>query len=115
MSAEKTDTGSVELSNHSSAEPKENAVEQATAATALQGDDQQARVPSRRTGDLDEKLVELARKADADHWRRCGRPISAETLRKELRGAAQTSRALVAVVRPKNAPVSGNNPELEVA
>ncbi|MFD8496000.1 hypothetical protein [Amycolatopsis sp. NPDC059657] len=54
--------------------------------------------------DLDDKLVERARRADAEHWRRLRRPISAETLRKQLRVGARTSRALVAVVRGENAP-----------
>ncbi|OXM59133.1 hypothetical protein [Amycolatopsis vastitatis] len=55
--------------------------------------------------DLDEKLVERARRADAEHWRRIGRPISAETLRKQLRVGATTSRILVARVRAQSAPV----------
>ncbi|MGC7100692.1 hypothetical protein ACPZ19_38965 [Amycolatopsis lurida] len=53
---------------------------------------------------LDEELVARARLADAEHWQRCRRPISAETLRKRLRVGASTSRALVAVVRTENAP-----------
>ncbi|WP_435869951.1 hypothetical protein [Amycolatopsis mediterranei] len=52
-----------------------------------------------RVSDLDEELVERARRADADHWRRHGRRISAETLRKQLRVGATTSRTLVARVR----------------
>ncbi|MEV6620303.1 hypothetical protein AB0M83_13035 [Amycolatopsis sp. NPDC051106] len=55
--------------------------------------------------DLDEELVERARRADAEHWRRIGRPISAETLRKQLRVGATTSRMLVARVRAQSAPV----------
>ncbi len=53
---------------------------------------------------LDDELVERARRADAEHWRRHGRPISAETLRKQLRVGATTSRTLVAQVRVQNAP-----------
>ncbi|UJW32715.1 hypothetical protein L3Q67_02675 [Saccharothrix sp. AJ9571] len=58
----------------------------------------------RHTSELDSALLELARRADAEHWRRCRRPISAETLRKELRVGAATSRELVAVVRSMNGP-----------
>jgi hypothetical protein len=57
-----------------------------------------------RVFDLDGELVERACRADAEHWRRHGRPISAETLRKQLRVGATTSRALVARVRPQGAP-----------
>ncbi|MGA6166004.1 hypothetical protein [Amycolatopsis magusensis] len=59
-----------------------------------------------RTSELDGALLELARRADAEHWRRCRRPISAETLRKELRVGAATSRELVAVVRAMNGPAA---------
>lgn len=57
-----------------------------------------------RVSCLDEELVERALRADAEHWRRHGRPISAETLRKQLRVGATTSRTLVARVRAQNAP-----------
>ncbi|MGW4057782.1 hypothetical protein ACWEGE_05860 [Amycolatopsis sp. NPDC004747] len=57
-----------------------------------------------RVSCLDEELVERALRADAEHWRRHGRPISAETLRKQLRVGATTSRTLVARVRAQNGP-----------
>ncbi|MGW4058569.1 hypothetical protein ACWEGE_09815 [Amycolatopsis sp. NPDC004747] len=63
--------------------------------------------------DPDEELVERARLADADHWRRHRRPISAETLRKQLRVGAATSRALVAEVRAERAPYDGAGTESE--
>ncbi|WP_328451964.1 hypothetical protein [Amycolatopsis sp. NBC_00438] len=66
---------------------------------------QQAAAAPGRSADLDEDLVERARLADADYWRQHRRPISAETLRKQLRIGAATSRSLVAVVRRMNAPV----------
>ncbi|MGC7095395.1 hypothetical protein ACPZ19_12070 [Amycolatopsis lurida] len=53
----------------------------------------------RRTTELGDDLLELAHRADAEHWHRCRRPISAETLRKELRVGAGTSRELVKMVR----------------
>lgn len=52
---------------------------------------------------LDEDLLERARLADADHWRRHQRRISAETLRKQLPVGATTSRLLVAEVRRSSA------------
>ncbi|RSD13554.1 hypothetical protein [Amycolatopsis eburnea] len=61
--------------------------------------------PEARGGaDLRGELIERARQADAEHWRRYRRPISAENLRKQLRVGAVTSRDLVAVVRLENAP-----------
>ena len=65
--------------------------------------------------DLDEELVQKARLADADHWRRHRRPISAETLRKQLRVGAATSRALVAEVRAERAPPNPAKTEPEAA
>jgi hypothetical protein len=66
---------------------------------------------TRESAELDERLVERARRADAEHWRRCKRPISAETLRKQLRVGATTSRVLVAVVRSENVPAVGSDLE----
>lgn len=66
---------------------------------------QQTGAPTRRVVDVDGELVERARRADAEHRRRRQRPISAETLRKQLRVGASTSRALVAVVRTESAQV----------
>ncbi|MFE3170058.1 hypothetical protein ACFXPA_04815 [Amycolatopsis sp. NPDC059090] len=56
-----------------------------------------------RMARIDEDLVERARRADVEHWRRYRRPISAETLRKQLRVGARASRDLVALVRSENA------------
>jgi hypothetical protein len=89
--------------------PKQEAAD----STDLQRD-KQVRAATRGAIDLDEELVERARRADAEHWRRYRRPISAETLRKQLRVGAATSRTLVAVVRP-NAPVGMPSPAQEVA
>ncbi|MGC7100702.1 hypothetical protein ACPZ19_39025 [Amycolatopsis lurida] len=58
----------------------------------------------RRAPDPGDDLLELAHRADAEHWRRCQRPISAETLRKELRVGAATSRELVKMVRTRTVP-----------
>ncbi|MGW4828326.1 hypothetical protein ACWEOG_12165 [Amycolatopsis japonica] len=76
---------------------------------------QQVAVEPRRTAALDEELVERARRADADHWRRYRRPISAETLRKQLRVGATMSRSLVTEVRLESAPASLTCTELEGA
>ncbi|WP_414945544.1 hypothetical protein [Amycolatopsis sp. cmx-11-32] len=65
--------------------------------------DKLAAATRHNVADLDEKLVERARVADAEHWRHYRRPISAETLRKRLQVGAKMSRALVAVVRLENA------------
>ncbi|WP_043829525.1 MULTISPECIES: hypothetical protein [Amycolatopsis] len=77
--------------------------------------DKQLGGATRKTTDLDEELVERARRADAEHWQRYQRPISAETLRKQLRVGATTSRTLVAVIRPENAPARMTSAEIEVA
>ncbi len=75
--------------------------------------DEQVAVESCRTAVLDEELVERARRADADHWRRYRCPISAETLRKQLRVGATMSRSLVTEVRLESAPASLTCTELE--
>lgn len=105
LSATNTDRGPEPLSQPSPAGPARGRVEEAEQIPMLRRD--QYVGPSLRPGigNLDEKLVQRARQADADHWRRFRRPISAETLRKQLRVGARTSRSLVAVVRPENAPV----------
>ncbi len=77
--------------------------------------DQQVDAAHGRPGDLDEELVERARLADAEHWRRYQRPISAETLRRQLRVGATTSRALVAKVRSECGRQGATSTELEVA
>ncbi|MDS0133211.1 MULTISPECIES: hypothetical protein [unclassified Amycolatopsis] len=78
--------------------------QEATNSTGPRCDKRVERI-ARGVVDLREELVERARQADAEHWRRFRRPISAETLRKQLRVGAVTSRDLVAVVRRENAPV----------
>ncbi|MFB9928285.1 hypothetical protein ACFORO_09840 [Amycolatopsis halotolerans] len=74
-------------------------------ATSPRRDKQKGPV-TRGAAGLCEELVERARHADAEHWRRYRRPISAETLRKQLRVGAAKSRDLVAVVRRENALVA---------
>ncbi|MFD8496002.1 hypothetical protein [Amycolatopsis sp. NPDC059657] len=102
-------------SSPSSSESKCGGAEQdACGPTALRHDRQVGAQPHRAAA-LDQGLVERARRADADHWRRYRRPISAETLRKQLRVGATTSRALVAEVRPKNAPPGSTSTELVLA
>ncbi|HEY2041273.1 hypothetical protein [Amycolatopsis sp. NBC_01480] len=115
LSAANIDLGSAQLPTSSPAEPKDDGTERAAGYTTTLRRDEQVGVVPRRIADLDEELVERARRADAEHWRRHQRPISAETLRKQLRVGARTSRALVAVVRPEKAPVGATNPALEVA
>ncbi|NKQ54590.1 hypothetical protein HFP15_17045 [Amycolatopsis sp. K13G38] len=112
LSAASADPGPGQPSGASSSEPKRDDAEpDARRPTALLHDQRVGAEP-RRTTALDEELVERARRADADHWRRYRRPISAETLRKQLRVGATTSRALVAEVRPKNTPQSSTNTEV---
>jgi hypothetical protein len=48
---------------------------------------------------VDGDLLERAREADARHWDEHRRPISADTLRKNLRIGAARSRLLVAIIR----------------
>lgn len=69
--------------------------EQGTAETARSRDVRPAR-PAQRAAD---DLLDRARQADARYRRLYHRPISAETLRKELRVGAARSRMLVAMVR----------------
>jgi hypothetical protein len=47
----------------------------------------------------DYNLLERAKQEDADHWAAYQRPISAETLRKQLRIGAARSRMLVSMIR----------------
>lgn len=49
-------------------------------------------------------LLAAAMRIDEDHWERRGRPVSAETVRKELRVGAAKARALVRVVRDMSRP-----------
>ncbi|WP_436789675.1 DUF2637 domain-containing protein [Yinghuangia sp. YIM S10712] len=57
-----------------------------------------------------EDLLALARAADLRHWQAHRRPISAETLRKDLRIGAQRSRQLVAAIREVQKPRSTSSP-----
>ncbi|MFF9897687.1 DUF2637 domain-containing protein [Streptomyces longispororuber] len=49
--------------------------------------------------DADDPLLARARQVDAKHWDLYRRPVSAESLRKELRVGAERSRQLVALLR----------------
>lgn len=53
-------------------------------------------------GGAGDPLVGRARQVDARHWELYQRPVSAETLRKELRIGASRSRQLVAAVRARS-------------
>ncbi|MTD54835.1 hypothetical protein GKO32_12710 [Amycolatopsis sp. RM579] len=105
LSATNTDLGSEALSQSSSADSTKGGPEEAEGPATLCHQYVEGPFPS-WVGDLDEELVQRARQADADHWRRFRRPVSAETLRKQLRVGARTSRALVALVRSENVPAS---------
>jgi hypothetical protein len=52
---------------------------------------------------VSDDLIERARREDARHWAQHQRPISAETLRKQLRIGAVRSRMLVSVIRADQA------------
>lgn len=54
----------------------------------------------------DGDLIERARREDARHWAALQRPISAETLRKNLRIGAARSRILVSIIRQSGPPAS---------
>ena len=56
---------------------------------------------------VDTDLIEQARRADAHHWAAHQRPISAETLRRNLRIGSARSRALISVIRTERPPASG--------
>ncbi|OLZ60703.1 hypothetical protein [Amycolatopsis keratiniphila] len=105
LNAANADPGTVESFLHSHAVLRDGRVKQEAPDPRGPQPDREPGVVIRRADDLDEELVERARRADAEHWRRYRRPISAETLRKQLRVGATTSRALVRVVRPKYASV----------
>ncbi|WP_370934537.1 hypothetical protein [Amycolatopsis sp. cg13] len=87
------------------AESVDGGLEQVVPAAAGLQREKRVRAAARGDADPDEELMRRARRADAEHWRRYRRPISAETLRKQLRVGAGTSRTLVAAVRLDNAPV----------
>lgn len=66
----------------------------------------------RDEGSVDDPLLERARRVDARHQALHQRPVSAESLRKELRIGAGKSRELVAMVRAsRNARASVPSPE----
>jgi hypothetical protein len=54
---------------------------------------------------VDQEKLERARSLNVAHWAARGRPISAETLRRELEVGAANARALCAIVRSEMAPV----------
>lgn len=58
-------------------------------------------------GDLDAGLLRRAREEDARHWAEHRRPISAESLRKQLRIGSARSRLLVAMIRAEVAEPGG--------
>lgn len=105
LSVVSIDTGSGPLSDASSPARSKGRMERVVGPTTRWRDEPVEASAGCRISDLDENLVQRARQADADHWLRFCRPISAETLRKQLRVGARTSRALVAVVRPEAAGV----------
>ncbi|WP_372448327.1 DUF2637 domain-containing protein [Kibdelosporangium banguiense] len=49
-------------------------------------------------------LLPAAIRIDENHWARCGRPASAETVRKQLRIGAAKARALTTIVRGMSRP-----------
>jgi hypothetical protein len=55
-------------------------------------------------GNLDDGKLERARVLNLAHWNKHKRPISAETLRRELRVGATMSRDLCAIVRSEGVP-----------
>lgn len=63
--------------------------------TTLNGNGAEGPVPPTTDGDL----LERAKQEDARHWATYQRPISAETLRKQLRIGAARSRMLVSMIR----------------
>jgi integrase/recombinase XerC len=98
----------------SSASKRDSAVQEAPGSMSLRHGQQVDAAPCRGAG-LDRELVKQARLADADHWQRFRRPISAEMLWKQLQVGARTSRALVAVVRQGTTSASQTSSELELA
>lgn len=104
LSTVNADPGSAQSSLSSSVESVDDSMKQQAEYSTVQRD-MEVGAETRGTTELDDNLMERARQADAEHWRRYQRPISAETLRKHLRVGATTSRTLVAVVRRENAPV----------
>ncbi|MFE0026784.1 hypothetical protein [Amycolatopsis sp. NPDC059021] len=104
LSTSTEEVGSSQLASCERAGARDGAAEGALESVARQRGPH-AESGTQRMVNLDEDLVERARRADVEHWRRYRRPISAETLRKQLRVGARASRDLVALVRTENAPV----------
>jgi hypothetical protein len=73
---------------------------------ARAGDEAGRLVPVAAGGDL----VERARQEDTRHWAAHQRPISAETLRKNLRIGAARSRMLVSIIRQSGPPATTRTP-----
>jgi hypothetical protein len=59
------------------------------------------------------ELLERARRADAQHWAKHQRPISADTLRRNLRIGAARARLLVSIIRAEQS--AGQKTEARVA
>ncbi|MBB2499965.1 hypothetical protein H5411_12615 [Amycolatopsis echigonensis] len=107
LSAASTGAGSAWLPGSCAVGHRDEGVERAMCEPLAPDSRERLGAAAGGAGDLDGELVERARRADAEHWRLHRRPISAETLRKELRVGATTSRALVAMVRLGNASALG--------
>lgn len=72
------------------------------AAQPSDGDQADGRVPDAVDGDL----IDRARREDARHWAEHQRPISAETLRRNLRIGSGRARRLVSIIRHSQTPAS---------
>ncbi|MFC9250417.1 hypothetical protein [Amycolatopsis thailandensis] len=112
LSLANSEVGRQQPTRYPSVTPKGDSLKQEASDQVLQCG-KQARQAGHGAENLDDELLDQARRADNEHWRRYGRPISAETLRKQLRVGAKTSRALVTVVRPECAPMRMISPEVE--
>jgi hypothetical protein len=75
-------------------------------AQAPAGDETDRPVPEAIDGDL----IDRARREDARHWATHQRPISAETLRKNLHIGAARSRTLVSIIRQSTPPATNHTP-----
>ncbi len=83
----------------SAAEPQEEAKPDNRPFTSVSrasspADSSPARPPVDRQGEADTVTLRHARQINADHWAQTGRPVSAETLRIQLRIGATSARAL---------------------
>jgi hypothetical protein len=105
LSTAETDLGGGQLSESSQGDPMGGRVGEEPSDLTVPQSDKQVGTATRGPIELTKELVERARRADAEHLWHHHRHISAETLRKQFRVGATTSRALVAVVRPEKAPV----------